>query len=232
MSKTVTPLSNLEELVEIYRTDPIRSLVSTIDQGALDGAEAFEGFLKEINSEDVISNMTAVYADYLCLYTHLMNRALSDELNIQESIDASRVLTREIIVIAAETMHKLNPSLDVPQLLQMIPARINAMEEKYSGAISFVGDSYNDKTSIVHMFRERMFEYFDIKGDPMKRIQIEMCLNYSTFLMLVEFSEWVKGSIAQLGYRQYGSINLVNNDRIERISQTMKEHSKNSKRKG
>ncbi len=103
------------------------------------------------------------------------------------------------------------PGLAAKPIIDMLAA-----VEVYSQTTSYVGVDNYDETSTSYQFSVRVMSIFGESLNIIQRLEIDTKIATSFFLTYIDFREWVKGSIEQLGIKNYDNIKLVDYHRINR----------------
>ncbi len=222
-SKTLSIPGVLEELVDIYRNDPIRSISLLINQGALDGTNKLTEVLRNtLNSnEKALHGRVGVYSEYLSLYTHLINRMVYNEVG-DNSVMVMKAFFPQVLEVACHNIFELGKHLKVDEIKQYLVDNYNEAENAYAETTSYAGKDYRDPTSTANIFRWRILAHFGKELSIDKELKIVTQMDERYFLTLIDLAEWVKGPVAQLGLKQYDAVNLINNERIDRLMKEIK----------
>lgn len=220
MKNNTTVADRLEDLVTLYHKDPIRSIAFAINQGAADGVSAYDAGLTDILtiSNSPVDAKTAIYIEYICFYSHLLNRDIDNELESEKSFEVSRItvgdaITGEIIKLAVKKLHSYSKLLSEEYFENTLISRLNLTENIYSKTTRFAGleslrsalGRNQDEMSTSFQFNKRVLSIFSDDKNIFEetKVIINTSSCYQTFLTLIDLSEWVKGPIEQLGLKSY-----------------------------
>lgn len=226
----------LKALVDLYNKDPIKSLAMLLNQGAAQGVLELHSVIQKFAKPDEVSKLRAsVYCEFLFFYTHLMNRNLDGEAGRDHAQEAIQAIIPEIFNLAAQKITKYDKDTSEVEIKKYLISNINLSENIYAQTTSFAGESNNDESSTVFQFRKRVTSLFGGHLDFLKSFEIDAAISasYIGFLTIVDFSEWVKGPIAQLGFKRYDSVSLFDDARSKQvIADSEKEYQRIRKQRG
>jgi len=211
-SGTIFTSKMLDGLVDLYNKNPIQSLALAINEGAADGVHGFEEYLQEFftNKNDLVNARVEIYSEFICFYTSLMFRHLDAELGEEQGAEAMHKIAKPILNTAAKKVTKYGSKINEKEAEDNLYKKLNAAEKVYVQTTSFAGKDTYDETSTVFQFKKRIFAIFGGDTDMMKHLKVDVAVSksYISFMTMFKFNEWVKGPIAQLGYKGYDSVNL------------------------
>jgi hypothetical protein len=112
--------------------------------------------------------------------------------------------------MATKKITSYNNKLDERDVEKRLYDKSADSEKAYSQTTSFAGEDAYDETSTVFQFKKRIFAIFGGDTDMMKHLKVDVAVSkgYISFMTIFKFKEWVKGPIAQLGYKGYDSVRL------------------------
>lgn len=220
MNKPLSLKNKLNDLVKIYKEDPIHSLSLAINYGSETGVEYQVTQINEILKVEPLSTNAkiTIYSEFLNLYSHRVNRHINNVLGENWRIPA-QIIANQTLTIGAERLKKFKHDENKENFISYLINNFNEAESVYSLTKSFSSKDYYDESTTDYQFRKRIINTFKKDLNYHQRLMIETFANasYIDFVTYINLSEWIKGPLQQLGYMQYKNIDLIDYRRIRKI---------------
>ena len=226
--KRINQNEEWQSIFRDYEETPMEAFIRAINLGANDGAASFKEIVGEITSDpnERYNYLVLIYLEYLYLYLHVVDRYAFKDLGVNDCAKFMSELIPIVFVDATKTYFEG----DTSKFARAFDNNFNKAVEQYKDYDDYIApDGLFSEKGMVPQLRKRISNILNINSESVLELEyltIDTLVSASTlgFKMMVDFSEWIKGPIMSMGLREYDEINLLNEERQERIKKKSLEY--------
>ena len=209
-----------------YQKSPTTAFIKAFQIGCEDGAVNFIEEIEEsaknhkVNPDFLFSR---IYFEYLYFFLHLLDRNMFAELGAEKRTKFMNSFTTK----AFNTVLENFDSRDKKQLFNVLCDGYNDATEQYLPYQNMLPprDKPFSVDALSPQLGMRIARVLQLDmNDPANKLKMSSTTYtpIAIFQVMVDLREWAKGPIMELGLKNYKSIKLVDDEKQNRITKTLK----------